>query len=164
MKRIICILLAVLLLTACGTRSSVPTGPVGVSTEQPQYDWMAGESPVPTIRTGINRQGLGSSSFECTDSGVYFVCTNYLTDHQTFILYGDHGSDTLIKLCGRADCTHSDNECNAYLYGATQICYYDGYLYADSGSSVAPKIIRMDLDGTNRVTVLDTNTFVAENR
>ena len=128
------------------------------------YNWMAGESPVPATRTGIHRQGLNYSNFECTDNGVYFVCTNSLTDNNTFILYGDHGSDTLIKLCGRPDCTHTDNQCNAYLYGATQICYYDGYLYADSGSLIAPKIVRMDQDGSNRVTVLDTNSFVTENR
>ena len=163
MKRIIAFSLLLALLAGC-TAQSTPEGSGGAAVQQIQYDWMAGESPVPSTRSGIHRQGLTYSHFECTENGVYFVCTNFFTDNNTYILYGDHDSDTLIKLCGRADCTHTDQTCNAYLYGAYMICYYDGHLYANTSSTIAPKIVRMDLDGTNRVTVLDTNPFVAENR
>ena len=70
------------------------------------------------IRTGGKRDilNLTSNEFECTDDGAYFTtfglyayvdlegslqtwpCSNFF--------YLDHGSDTVIKLCGRPDCTH----------------------------------------------------------
>lgn len=154
MKKMITMLLAlVLLLTGCQT---VP-GPEETSAT-PQYDWMAGKSPVPAQRTGIKQQGITGigNSFECTEDGSYFVC--YLEGKGEFLLYGDHGSDTIILLCGRADCTHSGSTCDAYVFGSENICYYDGYLYTMSGLAMGKKLIRMNLDGTDKVTVLDTSS------
>lgn len=145
------ILAAALLLTACAAPE-----PPDQADGQIQYDWMAGESPVSPLRTGIKRQGIYSleNSFECTEHGVYFMYS--LPSGGSCILYGDHGSDTLIKLCGRPDCMHEDASCDAYFFGGVNICYDGGSLYVTTGASFAAELIRMGPDGTERVRVMDT--------
>ena len=80
-------------------------------------------------------------------------------------MYGDNGSDTFIPLCGRPDCPHTTADCNAYLYAGSALSYYGGYLYAVSGDGPEAKscrLVRMDPDGTNRITVLDLLEFSKE--
>ena len=109
------------------------------------------ECRVSSKRTGTNRQGITvlANGFECTDIGSYWMCDSWL-------LYGDHNSDTVIKLCGRPDCTHSDSDCNAYFGSCSSICYYDGYLYTfgDEG------LYRINLDGSDRLLVFDLPAFM----
>lgn len=146
MKKIICMILAVLLLGGC----TAPTASNGEAVPI-RYDWMADHSPIPDRITGIDRQGENNvqNGFECTDTGFYAMCDGWL-------LYCDHGSDEIIKLCGRPDCTHSDESCNAYFYNGTNVCLDDGYLYVAVDCS---HLVRVDLDGTNRVTLLKAEEF-----
>ena len=73
------------------------------------------------IRTGLYRQAgsLGQNEFECTDDGVYFMNVYLEVEDEMmegvapYLFYADHNSDTVIKLCGRPDCTHNTLECNA---------------------------------------------------
>lgn len=132
------------------------------------YDWMAGESPVPVKRMGIERSGMRST---VSPTGTYFI-GGYLpgmTPANPVILYVDHGSDTVIKLCGRPDCTHDTTDCNAYLQDGSNLCYDNGYLYAISGGydelddDVNCKLVRMDPDGTDRVELFDFRAFAKEN-
>ena len=108
------------------SRRNGETEPEGTAEPQVQAD---SACFVPQERTGIREQYLATlqNSFECTDTGVYFMCQDIKGN--SFLLYGDHGSDTLVKLCGRPDCYHTGGECNAYFDGGTSVCYYDGYLY-----------------------------------
>lgn len=144
MKKIICILLAVLML--CGCTSPAPTPPV--TEPMIHYEWMSGDSPISAQRSGRFMQGIEQTQkgFECTASGVYFMRNDYL-------YYCDHGSDQLIKLCGRPDCPHTNYSCNARFSSAGNICYYDGYLYTVQNT----RLIRINTDGTERVTILDVS-------
>lgn len=119
---------------------------------------------VSSIRTGTARQGLSTlqNGFECTDSGAYFMC---LIGTESWLLYSEHGSDRVIKLCGRPDCSHSDSDCNAYFKSGANICYYDGYLYTHASidenlSKVG--LVRMNLDGSGRVLVYNILDLVSE--
>lgn len=85
-------------------------------------------------------------------------------DNGTYIMYSDHTSDTAIKLCGRVDCKHSDNSCNAFFPYAENICYYDGHLYIETGFGANVTITRLDLDGTNRIKVMDTSYLAGDYR
>ena len=80
-------------------------------------------------------------------------------------MYVDHGSDRIINLCGRPDCTHTTTDCNSYIFDASSLCFYSGYLFLISGGGMAPQCIltRMDADGSNHVSVLDLNQFAKEN-
>ena len=128
------------------------------------YDWMAGESPVPVKRMGVARYGVSNVYHAISPSGIYFM-QEALEGFDTYIWYVDHGSNQMIKLCGRADCMHDSPDCNAYVYDGRFLSYYGGYLYAVSGggSDRECKLIRMNVDGTNRVTVLDMLKFSEEN-
>ena len=122
------------------------------------------------IRTGGRRDisNLTSNEFECTDLGVYFNATQmhafYNVDESptsisgTFLFFADHASDTFIKLCGRPDCSHDTDQCNAFINNALSITYYDGHLYyatVELYNDGIAALYRMDVDGSNRVKILD---------
>lgn len=156
MKKCIQFIIVLFFLTfvvGCSTQETVE-----VTETQIQYDWMVGESPISSQRTGLFRSGLCIVDHEVTSSGTYFVYNDY-------ILYSDDNSDSVIKLCGRADCTHNNTDCNAYIEDGSQISCYEGYLYAVTGnlSEEECKLIRMNLDGSNRIEMLDLLEFAKEN-
>lgn len=138
------------------------------------YDWMAGESPVPNKRMGVTRAGLNHSQFAVSPNGAYFIYRHsYILDQtppSPWILYVDNGSDMVIKLCGRPDCSHETTDCNAYVEAAWMITYHQGYLYivCDSTEPVGEefeqrtKLVRMDPDGSNRGEVMDFLAFAKE--
>ena len=167
-KMIALVLIAMLLLTGCGT-NDLPEATTAPTEAQPQYDWMAAESPIPVRRTGLLRAGLNSVPFDVTNDGLYYVSLPSNASPNSYILYSDNGSDMIIKLCGRADCTHDTKDCNAYV---GSYCYaiscWNGYLYAvieESGNlgEDSLKLYRMNLDGSDRVVVRDLHQFALDN-
>ena len=175
-KWIALVLIAVLLLVGCGTNdlpdtTTTPTDNATMPTEvQPQYDWMAAESPIPVRRTGLLRAGLNSNPFDVTNEGFYYIANPVGSNTNSYILYGDNNSDSVIKLCGRPDCTHDTKDCNAYV-GSTcfAISCWNGYLYAvyeesaEGPSGHDLTLCRMNLDGSNRVVVRDLHQFALDN-
>ena len=167
-KMIALVLIAMLLLTGCGT-NDLPEATTAPTEAQPQYDWMAAKSPIPVRRSGLRRAGLNSVPFDVTNDGLYYVSLPSNASPNSYILYSDNGSDMIIKLCGRADCTHDTKDCNAYV---GSYCYaiscWNGYLYAvieESGNlgEDSLKLYRMNLDGSDRVVVLDLDQFALDN-
>lgn len=161
------VLILALFFTGCQDETLMPTGP-GLSNPtrgediEPTatYDWMDGESPVANKRMCTLRASVNNPYFAVSPTGTYFIQTTNTAS--SFILYADNGSDTLIKLCGRPDCSHSGSDCNAYLYRGSALSYYAGYLYAVCGAeatSTQCELIRMEPDGTERVKVLDLLAF-----
>lgn len=143
MKQFTALILALLLLlTGCSAPEEVQTG----TDHTVQYDWMAGTSPVSADRTGGRNNAIGqvNNGFECTDTGCYWMCS------PGYLFYSDHGSDEVILLCGRPDCAHDNQKCNAYFDKGYNVCWYDGHLFVLSGSN----LIRLDPDGSDRETVL----------
>lgn len=136
------------------------------------YDWMAGESPVPNERIGVVRAGFQGVMVAVSPTGVYFIPEIHNFDAQRFIMYVDHGSDQVIKLCGRADCTHDDADCNACIYEPQQLSFFDGYLYVKGKRETSigttfetePKssLWRVDPDGSNWVEAFDHTAFGEE--
>ncbi len=160
-----------LMISGCSVRADEAsnTNPVDRTSDvEPTatYDWMAGESPVPNIRIGRQRFGLNRISHAISPSGVYFIEGDPSVG-DTYIAYFDHGSDTVVKLCGRVDCLHDNPDCNAYLEHGLAITYYGGYVYAVEGGLPFEgencKLFRMKPDGSDRVTLLDLNAFAKEN-
>ncbi len=112
---------------------------------------------MPNKRMGIVRYGLNGNDHAVSPNGIYFT-------HDSFIYYADNGLDTFIKLCGRADCTHNSEDCNAYVKGAASLSFYRGYLYVMSGNRSEKKtvLVRMEPDGSDHVEVLDMLAFAKE--
>lgn len=146
------LLAAVLLLSGCSQEISPET------TTPPEYP----DCPISTQRTGTKRQGILTlgNGFECVDQGSYFMCMVPETG-TLWLLYIDNGSDTAIKVCGRPDCTHSGEDCNASFYSGCSICYYDGYLYTFGSMTKQDDVgvLRMNLDGSGQETVFDFDAF-----
>ena len=179
MKKLIALLLMMGLVTGCGENAQPNnTSPPTLSEdEQMRYDWMAGESPVPNKRCGLRRNLFMSPNEETiSDTGTYFIYGHTWILDQTppspWIAYIDHKSDTIIKLCVRPDCTHDTTDCNAFVDGALELQFWDGYLYVIAAPAMGEtnaagdwdvrwdcKLIRMDPDGTNRVELFDFTQF-----
>ena len=163
-KRMLALLLVAGILAGCGS-NRVPDTTVpkktAVEEEQINYEWMAGQSPVSNRRIGLNRgRYMGSNVQAVSDKGVYFIYRpDWMVDvtpPSPWILYMDHGSDTVMKLCGRPDCPHNTTDCNAFVEDAQAIHFYNGYLYilgagatmAENGKETywSSKLIRMNPD------------------
>lgn len=171
-KMIALVLIAMLLLAGCQTHGDQPGSNDATTppTEaQPQYNWMAAESPIPVRRSGLLRAGLSTVPFDVTNDGFYYISLATNASPYSYILYVDNNSDTVIKLCGRADCTHDSADCNAYAgFTCYAISCWNGYLYAvieeigNVGEDTL-KLYRMNLDGSERVVVLDLDQFALNN-
>ena len=138
MKKFIGILVLLVLsmtLWGCSGENAplVQTEPHWVEDVEPTvaYEWMAGESPVSPLRIGKLRGGLSADPHAVSPTGVYYLY-GAMMETDTFILYSDLGSDQFVKLCGRPDCLHSGEDCNAYVKNGGYICYYQGYIYVFS--------------------------------
>ena len=140
-------------------------------------------SPISGIRTGVFRtvSSLSNNEFECTDDGIYYL-SSYIPGMYdisgdgiykdeglgTFLFFCPHDSDTMIKLCGRPDCTHDSPKCNAYFSDVANetVVYYDGYLYVMTYSDDPfglPRLWRMKPDGSDRELVLESSTMIESN-
>ena len=78
----------------------------------------------------------------CRNESVYYVNLN----EEDWLYYYDAGSGQSGKLCGKPECMHDDNSCNAYIEMSGGIQIYDQHLYWVSGTV----LYRCALDGTNR--------------
>ncbi len=169
-RRILHLLVLILalsvLLSACADGEKAPDETsAALSSEQktPDYPWLAGNGPIPDRRMGLARQGLWgiAGGFDCTDSGYYILSgvwsgSGSLSGTDSIVFYGDHGSDTLIMLCGRPDCSHDNEDCNAVFHAGQSIRYNDAHLYVTwTPEFFKPKVTRMDLDGSNQTVALD---------
>ena len=173
MKKVIALaLIAILLLTGCQTNGEQSVAPDATEPTS-VYDWMAGESPVTPERMGLKRAGVNNADFAIAPNGVYYIYQQMRPTEgisQSYILYSDYGSDTIIKLCGRADCNHNNPDCNACIAEGNNVYYHQGYIYAVSGEGgtmegfegVGCSLIRMDMDGSDHVTIFDLDQFAQD--
>lgn len=169
MKKRYAIILAMFIFFVAGC-SDVEEGTAILDSTEPSltYTWMAGDSPVTAHRMGVTRAGVNNADHTISPSGVYYMCATgsdaETGDMVTYLLYSDYGSDTVIKLCGRADCNHENVDCNSYFENGCNISYYNGYLYATNsyGSKCECILYRLDTDGNNRVELYDFSQFAVE--
>lgn len=163
------ILMMALLLTGC------QRDPAKMEDREPtaSYDWMTGESPVPNRRIGTKRLGTGAGNYAISPTGIYIIPEVYedIGEGQRglaegfYILYADHDSNTFRKLCGRSDCTHDTQDCNAWLYRGNELSYYRGKLYAFTGGGPyndEHKLIRMEPDGSGHKEIFDFQSFALQ--
>lgn len=160
------VLAMAVLLSACAGGEKAPgeiLAALPSEPEAPDYPWLAGNSPIPDRRVGLYRQGISgmAGGFDCTESGYYILGgvwsdSGSLYGDCSIVYYGDHGSDTVIMLCGRPDCAHDNEDCNAVFRTGQSIRYIDGHLYVTwVPLYYKPKVTRMDLDGSNQTVAVD---------
>ena len=159
-KRICLSLLAAVALLLAGCQQKRDFDP---SLAEPigSYNWMSGETPVPNERVGVFRSSVTNPGQTVSPQGTYFLVSTSTGD--SYIWYVDHGSDALVKLCGRPDCSHSGSDCNAFVADGKRLMYDQGYLYVAAGKGNGDRLIRMDPDGANHITILDLQKFAQDN-
>ena len=110
----------------------------------------------------------------CSDSDTVYFTILKQVEYPTYvriytqIMYYDKNTAITSVLCGKPECMHDDDTCNAYISGFVYgFGIYDGKLYyiADDYSSKYNEtcLFRMNLDGTARekVKILDQETFMS---
>ena len=110
----------------------------------PDYD--ADPSFIQFLTTGHNKA-------LCQTNDTVYACIGGLANGG-LIMYMDKATGISAPLCGKPECLHSNSSCNAYVsWSAHGLRVYAGKLYwIDNRSS----IMRMNLDGTDRETVVST--------
>lgn len=102
-------------------------------------------------------------SYIHTQSTIYPVCSTETTiysypkvslDNGNAVLFTDKETGISMPLCGKPECLHNDESCNAYALDAMGLTVYDGRLYWYDRNDYA--IYRIKLDGTGRETVCRT--------
>lgn len=100
-----------------------------------------------TVSSGWRSQNCLGSYFLETDQACYNL-------ESEMIYFAPAGSKRFSLLCSRPDCTHNNEDCNAY--GGKALGYYNGMLYSivvnDSGIPCF-QLVSMDLNGSNHTAV-----------
>ncbi len=91
------------------------------------------------------RHQNNSQYFVETDNGYYYMNPNGRRN----IMFSERNKNEFYILCNKPDCSHSDENCNAYAGEA--FGYYNNHLYAVSvdQSSSAFYLNQLDMDGSN---------------
>lgn len=91
------------------------------------------------------------------------ICfTSPTLSNSPYIRYADLESGFSGPLCGKPECRHTDQTCNAYIFSNTAegISYYDGRIYWAGSDLQGAHIFSSALDGTDRRTVRDLDRSV----
>lgn len=145
MKRLLTATLAVILtlsLAACGDNNS---------------------ANLPSVSTGDNNV-LGTdfqkNMNQSTSYRFYNLCETeegYYFEFSGMVYFVDKANGASTILCGKPDCLHTDNSCNAFI-NARFLTYYNGKLYYSNSDSVlengsyedkGEQLYSMNLDGTS---------------
>ena len=115
----------------------------------------------PSFYHGYSTSSYGFCSTEDT---IYSFSSQAGDMFHNMLSYTDKATGITGYLCGKPECLHRDESCNAYLttylspgYG---LCVYEGKLYWVNGMN---DIARMNLDGTGRENVCRVWNKVIEN-
>lgn len=94
--------------------------------------------------------GATSHNIARGEAGYYYMNLNY-------IMYFDEETKTSFPLCGKAECSHKDENCNAFLsvgkYILHTIYYYRNYLYIQAHHNGAIYLERVNADGSGRLEI-----------
>ena len=114
----------------------------------------ATEEYLPAYDMQVNYSVNGTGGRICKANDVYY----YADQQSGYIYYYDEKSENSGKLCGKPECDHAANTCNAYIgVWASTMQVYDGYIYYISENGT---LYRMDLTGNARESVMQ---FVVAN-
>ena len=146
MKKLIAFLLCMLICAGCASSDERPME-IEMDLSQIHFD---------TSEKDVDLSTVMSKGQFCSYEGVDYT----LSAVNSWIYYYDEANESFGKLCGRPECEHKGNGCNAYVLGVGDLQVYEGQLYFMVGASV---LTRMELDGMNRETVRGVNDLSGVN-
>ncbi len=146
MKRYIAFLLCMLICAGCASSNERPME-IEMDLSQIHFD---------TSEKDVDLSYMMSKGQCYFYNGIYYI----LHWGDSWIYYYDEANESFGKLCGRPECEHKGNGCNAYVSGIGNVQVYEDQLYFVVGASV---LTRMELDGMNRETVRTINNLAGTN-
>ena len=138
MKKLCLVLAAILivLLAACGKNTeNIETTASASRESEPSAPYELKVAPED------RNQAFAWSNFVETSEAYYY-------DWDHLIYFCPRGEATFRPLCGKPNCRHNDENCNAWFEG-TSLGYYDGAFYTTSSSRTNLRVIRIELDGSD---------------
>ena len=169
MKRTITIILALtmlLSLASCGTGGSPDQSPAPTA-ETPSAE--PSNKPDDRFYTIDINSAYASSSQELvfeTETSVYCLCEGKRNGKTTDVVFvSDKEHKDWMPLCGRPDCMHDNENCNAWLEGLAygKIWLYGRHIwYAVEDMDSEPVLYRMNLDGTDHEKLLKLTAPIKE--
>lgn len=98
-----------------------------------------------------------SHNFAKGANGYYYLAN---TKDTNYLYYIDDSDMTCVPLCGKAQCDHHNNNCDANFIGYNNSVWcYQNYLYLIKNENGKEILVRVNPDGTNR-----TNLFEIGNK
>lgn len=147
MKRFLTAVLAVVLtlsLAACNDHDSANLPIPGTNNSD--------SSLATDFQKNMNQTATFEIPYLCeTEDGYYF-------QYDAFVYFLDKQTKAATILCGKPDCLHNDDTCNAWIHGWS-LSYYNNRLYYENGDSILEngkytdygwRLYSIDVDGTNR--------------
>lgn len=158
--RVICFFFSLTLLSGCTTWQS--------SSESSRSDTSTAATTASTTATTIISEPensvepihpdgslLNPVTYRPQDRGENFIETEdyyfYLYEEFHKIYFSQKDNPEFFLLCSKPNCTHGDEDCNAF--GRWALGYWENKLYTVFYYDADPYLIRMDMDGSNRETV-----------
>lgn len=99
------------------------------------------------------RDGVFFGSFIKISSGSYYSDGEY-------VYYSDNNGTNYIKVCSKPNCSHNDEDCDAYIEAPTIGCYNNHIYWVSSIDNISPgcALYRMNLDGSDHEKVYTVTT------
>lgn len=153
-RYIICLIMVCVFMIACqNEKKAIPSGDTGTMSEGTGKDGIVGNSEAEPVSGFAQTEG---NIFLEEEEGVYFF-----PYFGYFLYYWNFEQDICVPVCGKANCLHEDETCNAYVNmasGTTLQCVED-YLYVWAKPSGTDSVLyRMKPDGTDREKVCALQT------
>ena len=136
---LLCVLLALSLLTACGPAEAENPGVTesGGSVTTAAENTESGKKPNPNVNYLADKKFDTDEYLEGYDAGVmcydsYRACETtdaYYMVSGSHLMFYDKASGISGPLCAKPECMHDTPDCNAYIGSALSMCYYDGRIY-----------------------------------
>ena len=156
MKKVLCILLAAMLMLSLTACVKQPDGTTGDGVSTPTTTVPVGTGAPEGVKVDLNDQWVIN-----TDGGHRFSEAGYYYLSDYFLYFMDTENGNSVILCSKAGCQHDKAEdwdeiyaCEAFIDGCTIMFYSDGYLYFDKHERDNPNAIhlyRRNADGTGEV-------------
>lgn len=139
MKRIICIVLLLSVFCGCtATPDSQPESEVNLLLDE-KFDT---EEKLPAYDMQNQYMRFRTA---CESEETYY----FRPKRGTFIYFYDKKSGKADVLCGRPECSHDSQDCNAYGRNRCGICYYENKIYFLKDERLQSVLYAVDPDGTN---------------
>lgn len=160
MKRLtlVFICISIFLLAGCQSQGPLPddkTPPVHPSNvdENTPSSNTPNNSPAGIDTTGFQKEMNIQHPFRL--SAVCKTEVGYYLHYDGLLYFLDGTTGNVTVVCAKPECSHADNDCNAWI-NSKMLSYYQGKLYyvnSDSKSDSMYTLYSVDLDGTNHTKI-----------